>query len=196
MDEELGKLGCAISILLTIVMAALAYLYIYQNQLHSGGASLLDMRKLYAAELPDLPPIKLTLEQLLKFDGTRCDGRILVALKGKIYDVSNDLLDFGLDGTLSHVAGRDFTQYLKMIMDLHETEINYIDRWEIILQKNYSCVGIVIDELGSPLIKSDEDLGSNNFQNTKEVEEVEEDQMDVVQEAEVSEIPSETVVSI
>ncbi|XP_017050583.1 uncharacterized protein LOC108094494 [Drosophila ficusphila] len=141
MDEELGKLGCAISILLTIVMAALAYLYIYQNQLHSGGASLLDMRKLYAAELPDLPPIKLTLEQLLKFDGTRSDGRILVALKEKIYDVSNDLLEFGLHGTLSHVAGMDFTQYL------HETEIN---RWEIILQKNYSCVGIVIE--------SDEDL--------------------------------------
>jgi len=114
----------------------------------------------------------LTLDQLLGFDGTRSDGRILVALRGKIYDVSSDFPEFGLNGTLSHVAGRDFTYYLETIVDMHNSEINYVDRWEAILETNYSRVGIVIDELGNPLIEKSSNLGVKDLkiQNTEKFE--------------------------
>ncbi|XP_016935842.3 membrane-associated progesterone receptor component 2 [Drosophila suzukii] len=168
MNEELGDFGCMVSIALTFCAAALAYLYVYRYKLRTGGRNQLDLAKLCATDLPDLPPIKLTLDQLLGFDGTRSDGRILVALRGKIYDVSSDFPEFGLNGTLSHVAGRDFTYYLETIMEI-TTEINYVDRWEAILETNYSRVGIVIDELGNPLIEKSSNMGVKDLkiQNTE-----------------------------
>ncbi|XP_016987801.1 membrane-associated progesterone receptor component 1 [Drosophila rhopaloa] len=187
MYEELGVLGYMVSIGLTLCVAALGYFYHYQ--LRTGGGNRLDVTKLFAHNLPDLPPIKLTLAQLLGFDGTRSDGRILVALKGKIYDVSNDLPEFGLDGTLSHVAGRDFTHYLNMIMSLQDSEINYVDRWEAILEKNYTRVGIVIDDLGNPLINTVEIMSGSSSQNAKEIEDGQED---VLEANKITETDSET----
>ncbi|KAI8043605.1 membrane-associated progesterone receptor component 1 [Drosophila gunungcola] len=189
MDEVLGHLGCMVSIVLTLCVAILGYFYAYHYHLTSGRGNRTDVTKLFAPNLPDLPPIKLTLSQLLGFDGTRSDGRILVALKGKIYDVSNDLPEFGLDGTLSHVAGRDFTHYLNMIMDLHDTKINYVHRWEAILETNYSRVGILIDELGNPLFQTTNNVGVESSGNA---EEVREDQDEAVK---ITETNSETKIS-
>ncbi|XP_016963438.1 membrane-associated progesterone receptor component 1 [Drosophila biarmipes] len=192
MHEELDDMGCVVSIVLIFCAAALAYLYVYRYQLRHGGRIQLDLAKLRATDLPDLPPIKLTLDQLLGFDGTRSDGRILVALRGKIYDVSSDFPEFGLNGTLSHVAGRDFTYYLETIMDMHNSEINYVDRWEAILETNYSRVGIVIDELGHPLIEKKSSLSVKDPQNS---ETVEQDQEGVVRAEEVGATDSDTAVS-
>ncbi|XP_017115584.1 membrane-associated progesterone receptor component 1 [Drosophila elegans] len=189
MDEVLGHLGCMVSIVLTLCVAVLGY---FHYHLRNGGGNRIDANKLFAPNLPDLPPIKLTLAQLLGFDGTRSDGRILVALKGKIYDVSNDLPEFGLDGTLSHVAGRDFTHYLNMIMNLHDTKINYVHRWEAILETNYSRVGILIDELGNPLFQTTNNVGVESSGNA---EEVREDQDDVVEAVKITETNSETKIS-
>ncbi|XP_039500956.1 membrane-associated progesterone receptor component 1 [Drosophila santomea] len=165
--EELSVLGFTVNIVLTLCAAVLGYLYAYYHQ-WSDRRNQLTVSKSLAAELPDLPPIKLTLDQLLRFDGTRSDGRILVALKGKIYDVSSDFAEFGLKGTLSHVAGRDFSNYLESIMDAHKSEINYVDRWEAILVTNYSCVGIVIDELGNPLVEKIENHIADVVEETQE----------------------------
>lgn len=152
MDGELSAFGFTVNIVLAVLASVLVYLYAYWHYYVNEERNELTVSKLLATNLPDLPPIKLNLDQLLGFDGTRSDGRILVALRGKIYDVSSDFEEFGLTGTLSHVAGRDFTNYLKSIMDTHNSEINYVDRWESILETNYSCVGEVIDEQGNPLM--------------------------------------------
>ncbi|XP_017012089.2 membrane-associated progesterone receptor component 1 [Drosophila takahashii] len=190
MNEELADLGCMVSIVLTFCAAVLGYLYVYHYQLRTGKRSqLLDVTRLSATDLPDLPPIKLTLDQLLGFDGTRSDGRILVALRGKIYDVSSDFPEFGLNGTLSHVAGRDFTYYLTTIMEMHNSEVNYVDRWEDILETNYSRVGIVIDDLGNPLIET---FGNTDYQNT---EIVEEDQKEMVEAESIGATDSATIIS-
>nr|XP_016935842.1 membrane-associated progesterone receptor component 2 [Drosophila suzukii] len=194
MNEELSDFGCMVSIALTFCAAALAYLYVYRYKLRTGGRNQLDLAKLCATDLPDLPPIKLTLDQLLGFDGTRSDGRILVALRGKIYDVSSDFPEFGLNGTLSHVAGRDFTYYLETIVDMHNSEINYVDRWEAILETNYSRVGIVIDELGNPLIEKSSNMGVKDLkmQNT---EIVDQDKAVMVDAEEIGVTVTDTVVS-
>jgi len=109
MNEELGDFGCMVSIALTFCAAALAYLYVYRYKLRTGGRNQLDLAKLCATDLPYLPPIKLTLDQLLGFDGTRSDGRILVALRGKIYDVSSDFPEFGKNWVLLTLCGMNIS---------------------------------------------------------------------------------------
>ncbi|EDW45929.1 membrane-associated progesterone receptor component 2 [Drosophila sechellia] len=174
MDGELKAFGFTVNIVLTVLASVLVYLYAYWHHWVNKEENELTVSKLLTTKLPDLPPIKLNLDQLLGFDGTRSDGRILVALRGKIYDVSSDFEEFGLTGTLSHVAGRDFTNYLNSIMDMHNSEINYVDRWESILETNYSCVGEVIDEQGNPL------MGKLENHNADVVEETEEDMMEPI----------------
>ncbi|XP_043662087.1 membrane steroid-binding protein 2 [Drosophila teissieri] len=165
--EELSGLSFTVTIVLTICAAALGYLYAYYRQC-SSKKNQLTVAKCPATKLPDLPTIKLTLDQLLEFDGTRSDGRILVALKGKIYDVSSDFEEYGPKGTIRHIAGRDFTNYLKWIMDSHTNEVNYVARWEGILVTNYSCVGYVIDELGNPLVPQFENHIADVVEETQE----------------------------
>lgn len=48
---------------------------------------------------PELPPMKkkdFTLEQLREFDGMREDGRILIAVNGKIFDVTKGKKFYGI----------------------------------------------------------------------------------------------------
>ncbi|XP_030380583.1 membrane steroid-binding protein 2 [Scaptodrosophila lebanonensis] len=144
--EVAGEISIVTLVLATIV-AILGYVgAFYQlQQTHKR-----DAQPHKAPDLPPLPTIRLTSTQLMGFDGRRSDGRILVALKGKIYDVSSDISEFGLGGTLNHVAGRDFTLYLIRIMELHGKQVDYIVRWEQILGTNYAMVGYLVDEEGNP----------------------------------------------
>ncbi|XP_017099711.2 membrane-associated progesterone receptor component 1 [Drosophila bipectinata] len=153
-EEISGDYVIVVGVVLTLIVGILSYVCAYVFDFKSKKAEQVDLKKnLAPRELPALGTIKLTLDQLLGYDGTRSDGRILVGLKGKIYDVSSDLQEFGLGGTLSHVAGRDFTNYLNHIMRSNQTQTNYVDRWEAILETNYSCVGFIVDERGKPLVE-------------------------------------------
>jgi len=63
-------------------------------------------------------PLRLSLEQLRKFDG-QDGGRILISLKGKIIDVTKGAESYGPGGSYSLFAGRDVTKSLAL-MDLSE----------------------------------------------------------------------------
>lgn len=98
------------------------------------------------APLPPLDSVKLTMNELAEYDGSRGDGRILVAFKKIIYDVSSGLEEFGPKGTLACVAGRSLTDYLEQSISPIETRNNFIDRWEMLLNKNYIAVGVLVSE--------------------------------------------------
>ncbi|XP_020807912.1 membrane steroid-binding protein 2 [Drosophila serrata] len=152
MFEELIDLKTFIICLLILCIPAFGYFYgIYDHW--TKRKELVSPLIPTPFQLPELKDIRLTVNELLDYDGTRSDGRILVALKGLIYDVSSDVLEFGVGGTLSHVAGNDFTQYLRRIMNVHHTEINYVERWGEILETNYKRVGFLIDESGNSLVQ-------------------------------------------
>ncbi|KAM8717830.1 hypothetical protein ACLKA7_004519 [Drosophila subpalustris] len=106
--------------------------------------------------LPPLPFVELTEKQLSDYDGNRPDGRILIAFKGNIYDVSTGLDEFGCKGALGCVAGKNFTEYLNQNLPVSETKINFIQRWEMLLDKNYERVGILIDDDGKKVYESDD----------------------------------------
>ncbi|XP_034472775.1 membrane steroid-binding protein 2 [Drosophila innubila] len=110
-------------------------------------------------ELPPMPFIELTEKQLLEYDGSRADGRILIAFKGNIYDVSNGLEEFGSKGALGCVAGKNFTEYLNHTLPATETKIDFIQRWEFLLDKNYKRVGVLIDDNGKKVHDNDDNQG-------------------------------------
>lgn len=153
MDMELVDFKPLISSVLVLCMTALGYFLVsrYRSTKRKNRVKPLIV---VPQKLPELKDIRLTLDELMGYDGTRSDGRILVALKGVIYDVSSDSLEFGLGGTLSHVAGSDFTHYLSRIMEFNDTEIDYVERWKAILETNYTRVGILVDESGISLVET------------------------------------------
>jgi len=68
--------------------------------------------------LPKMAKQDLTIQELLGYNGTESNGRILTAIYGDIFDVSrrNDL--YGPGGSYSKFAGRDATRALsKMQLD-------------------------------------------------------------------------------
>jgi len=107
-------------------------------------------------------PLRLSLEQLRKFDGQQ-GGRILMSLKGRIIDVTRGAESYGPGGSYSCFAGRDVTKSLAL-MDLSEScldQPSYIpenedskkslDSWWARLSGQYPEVGEVVEPQRSKL---------------------------------------------
>lgn len=118
--------------------------------------------------LPPLPFIELTEKQLSEYDGCRSDGRILIAFKGNIYDVSTGLDEFGSNGALACVAGKNFTEYLNHTLPATETKIDFIQRWEFLLDKNYERVGVLIDDNGKKIYDNDDNQEETVLDNSEQ----------------------------
>ena len=105
---------------------------------------------------PDLPPLKnrdLTLEQLKELNGQ--DGRILVAVNGKVFDVTKGKPLYGPNGQYSSFAGRDASRGLGTfslnegairdcyddLSDLTSSEMDRIKEWEMQFTERYQLVG-------------------------------------------------------
>ncbi|XP_071452819.1 membrane-associated progesterone receptor component 1 [Hetaerina americana] len=103
---------------------------------------------------PELPKLRrdFTVEELRKYDGTQPDGRILVAVNGKVFDVTRGKRFYGPDGPYSAFAGRDASRGLATfsvggkdeyddLSDLNPVEMDSIREWEIQFTEKYLFVG-------------------------------------------------------
>lgn len=158
--EQIKDISCGITILLTFCVVVLIYIYAYFFQLRMCPKKP-DFRR--NSDLPNLPPLKLTVEKLAGFNGTRPDGRILLALKGNIYDVSSNKSEFGVGGILNHVAGKDLTRFLEHIMRIQGSGIDYVSKWKETLETNYHIVGQLVPTLeeNTPKQKEEEEYKQN-----------------------------------
>lgn len=164
MDMDLGfdlysKSACLIVIL---ALTVLGYFALFSKQKPKEEKKTEESTQKGAPAPTPLPPldsVKLTMKELAEYDGSRGDGRILVAFKKIIYDVSSGLEEFGPRGTLACVAGRSLTDYLEKSISPVETRNNFIDRWEMLLNRNYIAVGVLVP---------DEEEGSEEDENEKE----------------------------
>merc|ERR1739844_493846 len=120
---------------------------------------------------PQLPRMKkkdLTLTELAKYDGTGEDGRVLVGVLGKIYDVTKGKRFYGPGGPYSGFSGRDASRGLATfnvnainpdeyddLSDLKPSEIEQVREWELQFSEKYDLVGKLIKPGEEPTFYSD-----------------------------------------
>jgi len=108
---------------------------------------------------PPLPKMKkcdMTLKELRQHDGSQPDGRILVAVNNKIFDVTRGKRFYGPGGPYSSFAGHDASRALAMfqtdlvkeeyddLSDLNSVQMESIREWEAQLADKYDFVGKLI----------------------------------------------------
>ncbi|GFV47887.1 membrane-associated progesterone receptor component 2 [Trichonephila clavipes] len=122
--------------------------------------------------VPQLPPMKkrdMTLEELRKYDGLNEEGRVCVAVNGKVFDVTKGKRFYGPGGPYSSFAGRDATRCLATfsvevtsegyddLSDLNSMQMDSVREWEIQFQERYLYVGRLLKPNEEPTDYSDEE---------------------------------------
>ncbi|XP_076316123.1 membrane-associated progesterone receptor component 1-like [Tachypleus tridentatus] len=104
----------------------------------------------------ELPPLKkkdMTLEELSNYNGSGPDGRICVAVNGKIFDVTRGKRFYGPGGPYYAFAGRDASRGLATfsveaasdkyddLSDLNTMQMESVREWEMQFREKYHYVG-------------------------------------------------------
>nr|QKO20385.1 cytochrome b5-like protein [Lymnaea stagnalis] len=121
---------------------------------------------------PELPPLKkqdFTLEQLREYDGKGSDGRVLIAVNGKVFDVTRGKRFYGPGGPYGLFAGHDASRALATfslgedalkneyddLSDLNSLQMESIREWEMQFQEKYVYVGKLLKPGEQPTDYSD-----------------------------------------
>jgi len=95
--------------------------------------------------LDKMPKQDFTLEQLREYDGVKSNGRILMGVLGRVFDVSNASDFYGPGGPYSVFAGRDASRALATfsvdasqfkdtyddLSDLKPSQMSSVKEWEM-----------------------------------------------------------------
>jgi len=121
---------------------------------------------------PPIPKMKkrdMTLEELLKYDGKGADGRVCVAINGKIFDVTRGKRFYGPDGPYSAFAGHDASRALAFfstdlvkdeyddLSDLDSRQMESVREWEEQFTDKYDFVGRLLKPGEEPTNYSDDE---------------------------------------
>jgi membrane-associated progesterone receptor component len=121
---------------------------------------------------PVLPPMKrrdFTVEDLKPYDGRNEDGRILVAVNGKVFDMTRGKRFYGPDGPYGVFAGKDATRALATfsltaadfkdsyddVSDLSSSQMDSVREWEEQFKEKYDYVGKLLKPGEEPSEYSD-----------------------------------------
>jgi len=126
---------------------------------------------------PVLPPMKrrdMTYQELKKYDGLNEEGRVCVAVNGKVFDVTKGKRFYGPGGPYSSFAGRDASRCLATfsvddakdeyddLSDLNSMQMDSVREWEIQFQEKYQYVGRLLKPGEDPTDYSDEEEPSQD----------------------------------
>jgi len=114
----------------------------------------MEERKVKPEEVP-LPKLRkqdMTLDQLKEYDGTGPEGRVLVAVNGKIFDVTKGKRFYGQGGPYAAFAGRDASRGLALfsvdaseeyddLSDLNAMQKESVKEWETQFTEKYEYIG-------------------------------------------------------
>ncbi|KAF7282434.1 membrane steroid binding protein [Rhynchophorus ferrugineus] len=130
--------------------------------------------------LPKLKKRDFTIQELKKFDGTQDDGRVLIAVNGKVYDVTKGKRFYGPGGPYSAFAGCDASRGLATfnvtpagdqyddLSDLSTIEMESVREWESQFKDKYEFVGRLLKPGEEPINYSDEEDDIQNLEKTKD----------------------------
>ncbi|KAG5449302.1 Membrane-associated progesterone receptor component 2 [Clonorchis sinensis] len=105
---------------------------------------------------PKLPMRDFTLEELQQFDGNGPDGRILLAVNGNVFDVTENGQNFyGKGAPYCSFAGKDVSRALACfkaelaetggryddLSDLSQVEMDRLREWELQFSERYYHIG-------------------------------------------------------
>merc|ERR1712209_184366 len=130
---------------------------------------------------PPPPPLKkqdMTLVQLKQYDGTGEEGRVCVAVNGKVYDVTKGKRFYGPGGPYCAFAGRDASRGLATfsvepvsedyddLSDLKPHEMDQVKEWELQFSEKYTYVGKLLkpgeEATSYSDMEDDDEEASNN----------------------------------
>nr|XP_003221804.1 PREDICTED: membrane-associated progesterone receptor component 2 [Anolis carolinensis] len=152
--------GGALDMLLSLAFVALAALLAYQlyrrwaKRSGAGGAAPASP----ADALPRMKRRDFTLEQLREYDGARTP-RILLAVNGKVFDVTKGSKFYGPEGPYGIFAGRDASRGLATfcldkdalrdeyddLSDLNAVQMESVREWEMQFKEKYDYVGRLLE---------------------------------------------------
>ncbi|CAG9819511.1 unnamed protein product [Phaedon cochleariae] len=122
-----------------------------------------------APQLPKLKKRDFTVEELKQYDGTQEDGRVLVAVNGKVYDVTKGKRFYGPGGPYAAFGGKDASRGLATfnvsasgekyddLSDLSTVEMDSVREWESQFQEKYDFIGRLLKPGEQPTNYSDEE---------------------------------------
>lgn len=158
--------GSPINIILLLIIGFLIYKLLKPE---SDAGSSLDIE-------PPLAPMKkkdYTPRQLKPYDGTKSDqnpeGRILIGVLGKVYDMTKGKGFYGPGGPYSVFAGRDASRALATfdvhsvseeyddLSDLKQSELNEVKEWDLQFSEKYTLVGKLLKPGEQPTSYSDDE---------------------------------------
>uniref|UniRef100_A0A8D0CBN0 Progesterone receptor membrane component 2 n=1 Tax=Salvator merianae TaxID=96440 RepID=A0A8D0CBN0_SALMN len=165
---ETGGLDMLLSLLVVAVVALAAYrLYRrWGKRSGAGGAA----QQSPADSLPRMKRRDFTLEQLREYDGARTP-RILLAVNGKVFDVTKGSKFYGPEGPYGIFAGRDASRGLATfcldkvalrdeyddLSDLNAVQMESVREWEMQFKEKYDYVGRLLKPGEEPSEYTDEE---------------------------------------
>ncbi|XP_062429961.1 membrane-associated progesterone receptor component 2 [Rhea pennata] len=153
--------------LLALVLLAAYRLYLrWGKRSGPGGAA----QQSQAAALPRMKRRDFSLEQLREFDGAR-NPRILLAVNGKVFDVTKGSKFYGPEGPYGIFAGRDASRGLATfcldkdalrdeyddLSDLNAVQMESVREWEMQFKEKYDYVGRLLKPGEEPSEYTDEE---------------------------------------
>ncbi|CAH8828656.1 unnamed protein product [Trichobilharzia szidati] len=140
----IDAISCPLNITLFLICALLVYMSL---------RPLLRKKKTKTIQVPKMGKRDFTLEELQKFDGKGEHKRILIAVNGKIFDVTNNGQEFyGKGAPYAVFAGKDASRALACfnletkneyddLSDLTPDQMKTLREWELQFSERYDHIG-------------------------------------------------------
>ncbi|XP_033015557.1 membrane-associated progesterone receptor component 2 [Lacerta agilis] len=163
-----GGLDMLLSLALLAIVALAAYRLYRRWGKRSGVGGAAQQGQ--ADSLPRMKRRDFTLEQLREYDGARA-ARILLAVNGKVFDVTKGSKFYGPEGPYGIFAGRDASRGLATfcldkdalkdeyddLSDLNAVQMESVREWEMQFKEKYDYVGRLLKPGEEPSEYTDEE---------------------------------------
>lgn len=149
---------------LNICLVGLIVYFSYKLIRRDGSSTAAKKNPKEKRQLEPMPKQDFTLEQLRSYDGIKSDGRILIAVLGRVFDVSRSAEFYGPGGPYSVFAGRDASRALATfsvdanlfketyddLSDLKPSQMDSVKEWEMQFLEKYPVIGKLLKEGEEP----------------------------------------------